>query len=385
MKVFFLLICILLSGAVRSDEFYSYDEVLERAEYYLKWKDVFSSEIKDPAFRLSEHYSISEEILQRADLRFEKKDYRFYRLRGKLYRNTGRIALAEKDFETSLSMKPEDTETSLALFEICLEDERPAKAFDYARLHLAENPENARVRYEALVLSARLGDSKYLKYAAEKLQKGNSPEDEAEALKKNARLREERKFSECADESEKSLLKFPLSENMYRTAVMCLRETDVSGKRTERMLLNAAVLFPEKRKHLLAYSEYLKKMKKYPHALNVLRKVFSDSLRKDGDSYDREIVFLLRNVYTAMGREKDAYALSLISESSRVSRKLDSAKLLQSYETYENRETLLLLIHSLKSETDSAQLEKYTEILRQRDEKMSHTEFTGIFPVFSSE
>ena len=383
MKAFFLLICILLSGTVFSDEFYSYDEMLGRAEYYMEWKN--ASEIKDPAFRISEPYRISEEILQKADTKFEKKDFRFYRLRGKLYRRTGRISLAEKDFETSLSMKPEDTETSLALFEICLEDERLAKAFDYARIHLAENPENRKVRYEALVLSAGLGEMKYFKFASDRLSKGHSPEEEAEVLKKITKLQADRKYSDCAEESEKSLIHFPLSENLYRTAVQCLKETDVSGKRTGRILLNAAVLFPEKRKHLLAYSEYLKKMKKYPHSLNVLRKVFSDSLKKDGEAYDREIVFLLRNVYTAMGREKDAYALSLIAESSRTSRKLDSAALLQNYRIYENRETLLLLIHSLKSEADSAASEKYSEMLRQRDEKMRHIEFTGIFPVFSSE
>lgn len=366
--------------------------MLGRAEYYLEWKDIISEDagnekiiIKDPAFRLTEHYRISEEILGKADVRFEKKDYRFYRLRGKLYRRTGRGPLAEKDFETALAMKPEDTETSLALFEICLEDERPAKAFDYARIHLAENPENRKVRYEALILSARLGDRKYFKYAAEKLQKGNSTEEEEKLQKKLSELRTQKKYSECSLESEMGLLHFPLSENLYRTALQCTKETDISQKKTGRLLLNAAVLFPEKRKHLLAYSEYLKKMKKYPHALNVLRKVFSDSLNKDGESYDREIIFLLRNVYTAMGREKDAYALSLISESSRVNRKLDSAKLLQAYGIYENRETLLLLIHSLKSENDSALAEKYTELLRRRDEKMSHTEFTGIFPVFVSE
>jgi len=192
-----------------------------------------------------------------------------------------------------------------------------------------------------------------------------------------------KKWKEAESLTLRYLPYFPRFEFMYETLILARR--GLKSPLLEEAYTLTCVIFKEETRYFVRYGVYLQENKKYIEALSAFRRAYLNSLRfKQNEDWD-EILFLLRQTYTNLGREKDALAIDLLVTDTRRKDQLDPKNLQQHISTFrKNREFLLLGIYFFR-EKNSDLVNQYKADLALRDKENEYQELLFVIGPFALE
>ncbi|MDX1961227.1 MAG: hypothetical protein SFU98_21840 [Leptospiraceae bacterium] len=341
-----------------------YETILQEAEFYFQ----------------NDKLNISKQKLEKLDREYEQKDFRYYAIKGKLLDKEERYLDATENYVSSIKLKQDQKDVAKRLYEIYREDRKWNLAFDYLRIYLSleENPE---LRFDSIVISSRLGNHKYYNYAIAKAESKKSKSEE-EIIKSSTTNFKKSKYSECIEEIKKEIIYKPRSKKLHNQIIRCSLKKG-NSEESEKYLLDRAAIFFDEEKFSLELARFYEENHQGQYSLNLLRRALYQSFQKDKPNLE-EILYLIRNAYITLGRNKDANSISDLISNIKL-KEFDSDNLISLYKVLNNREVLEVLIYGLKKQGKNDMAKSYEEELMRRDESSEEKEFMKIFPVFIQE
>lgn len=361
---FFMQIFSLAAKEIDAD----YDDSLERALYYMA----------------NQKLNIAKQKLEKLQVDYENLDYRFYTIKGELYLKLDQVDEAIEAFEISSRMssaqKIDQPLVAKKLYELYLNSRKLHKAFDYIRLYLAQNPGDKKARYDSLVLSSRLGKLNYFNAVSSRFLKDlKDSEKKIPDIEKWIQKKEYKKAFELASEE---ILKNPMNPKLHGLKRIAQNSLDSKSDEMENVLLGMAAIFFQEKKYSLLLGNFYKLQNRKFQAINLYRRMFSQSLKSDKYEFDEEVLYLIRDSYYELGRTKDAFAISELIQMCRRGDHQIEEDLWNAYKLSYNREILVFLIFHVREKKQNESLEKYLKVLKAHDQKYGDSEFMNIFPVF---
>ncbi len=327
-------------------------------------------------FYLDKNWKLSREKLQKIDLEYELKDWRFYSLKGEIEEQLGETTEALKNYTIAVSLNQTNSELFKRIYEIYTNLKKPFHAFEYIRLYLSQNPYDTRMRYKAMLLSKRIGEDKYFEFSKNKFNSESIPESEFINLELKLK---QKKYNELETNLTELKYKYPFEVGIYNLEKKIFLETKNKTK-LEENFLEQAILFESKERVILELANFYKEEKKYLKALNLYRKYFFLSLKKE-KIFEANI--FLKEIYRSLNKN-DFLAFDELEDFFLVPQKLLQLKRLSI--TYPNqREILILGIYFSKKEKNETEEIYFQNKLKARDEKNEFSELLNVYSLFLKE
>ncbi|MBM9548175.1 hypothetical protein JWG40_14180 [Leptospira sp. 201903074] len=347
--------------------FYGYEDLLRMAE------DKIVTETPAKAF----------DFLIKAKELNPDPDYRYYNLSARAHMKLGQIFDGIHAYEESIKKKKDQLDLVLYIADFYEKERKQKEALFYTQLYLEQKP-NAKYRlYTAAILSRQLGlELEYEKYM-QILESDKTFLSEKDALQtsllKNIK---NKKWKEADDLSLRYLVYFPREEAMYETLILSRR-----GRQSE--LLEQAyqwttTVFLNETRYFTRYGVYLQEKQRYLEALSLFRRGFYNLLKFYPDSDAGEILFLIRQSYANLGKDRDTLAIDSLVKDYMNQNKLTANELENHQNTYrKNREYLLFCIYWF-TKRDTAKANEFRQKLIDRDAEFEELEFLRVIGPFSS-
>lgn len=310
-------------------------------------------------------------------------DYRYYNLSARAHIKLGQIFDGIHAYEESVKKKNDQLDLVLYIADFYEKERKPKEALFYTKLYLEQKP-NAKYRlYTAAILARQLGlESEYEGYF-QKLESDKTFVSEKDALQTSLQKNiKSKKWKEADDLSLRYLVYFPREEGMYETLILARR-----GRQSE--LLEQAyqwttTVFLTETRYFTRYGVYLQEKQRYLEALSLFRRGFYNLLKFYPDSDAGELLFLIRQSYANLGKDRDTLAIDSLVKDFQNQKKITTTELENHQNTYrKNREYLLFCIHWF-SKRDTAKANEYRQKLKDRDMEFEESEFLRVMGVFST-
>ncbi|MCB1142422.1 MAG: hypothetical protein H7A24_00975 [Leptospiraceae bacterium] len=310
----------------------------------------------------------------------EHLEYGYYSLRGSLDEERGDLLKAMVSYKRALYLKPENSDLAKKILQFYEGERKLRDAFDFARIYLNLKPDDQDTRFRALVLSSRLGERKYFLYAEKKL--GNSPEKEKEEehLKNLKSHLQKKEYKEGYELSKRLLPHFAFHPKFHSYHRIFLKESGRPEDEVEESLIDSAAIFWKDQKYSFQLATHYSDRKKYFRAMNLFRRMLSQSLRKNEGKIEEEILYLIRDTYYKLDRKDQAISISHLIDLNRKKEKLDESDFFAHYSSGRNREFLSYLMYHFKEKESY-----YRSLMKERDLKEGDREYMNIFPLFDYE
>ncbi|MDV6236500.1 hypothetical protein CH379_012770 [Leptospira ellisii] len=363
---FFFLLCTGYSTLFGNSTF-SYEELLRQA--------------RDEVLR--QRYDHALQKLEIADSLGERRTGPYYEIEGRAWIGKGDLTTALESFEKSLALEPDHPSLLSDLISGYEELRKPDKAFQFTRLGLSQNPENAVFRYKALVLSSRLGNLNYYRQTLRWIGEHNPYANDLPAIEAEIKQSfESGKIDETISKCSKFIPYYPENPLFHRLFLLSLKKKrfsmqgSLSGQRLEQALLDRAAVF--RNEPIFAYESALEFLqnKRWNDSLALARRAFFLNLKKDGRA-EKEILYPIHRIYRQRGNVLDVQAIEILQEIVESGRSVDAnfldSKLKQ---TGFNRELLLYSLTFLKNQkrgNSHTQMDtwrdSYSKLRKQQEEE----------------
>ncbi|MCW7457506.1 hypothetical protein ND856_02880 [Leptospira bandrabouensis] len=347
--------------------FYGYEDLLRMAE------DKIVQETPAKAF----------DFLIKAKELNPDPDYRYYNIAARAHMKLGQVFDGIHAFEESIKKKKDQLDLVLYVADFYEKERKQKEALFYTKLYLEQKP-NAKYRlYTAAILSRQLGlESDYESYM-QFLESDKTFVSEKDALQasllKNIK---NKKWKEADDLSLRYLVYFPREETMYETLILARRGRE--SELLEQAYQWTTTIFLNETRYFTRYGVYLQEKQRYLEALTLFRRGFYNLLKFYPDSDAGEILFLIRQSYANLGKDRDTLAIDSLVKDFKNQNKLTATELENHQNTYrKNREYLLFCIHWF-SKRDTTKANEYRQKLKDRDLEFEETEFLRVMGVFSA-
>lgn len=347
--------------------FYGYEDLLRMAE------DKIVQETPAKAF----------DFLIKAKELNPDPDFRYYNLAARAHMKLGQVFDGIHAYEESIKKKKDQLDLILYVADFYEKERKQKESLFYTKLYLEQKP-NAKYRlYTAAILSRQLGlESDYESYM-QFLESDKTFVSEKDALQaslfKNIK---NKKWKEADDLSLRYLVYFPREETMYETLILARRGRE--SELLEQAYQWTTTIFLNETRYFTRYGVYLQEKQRYLEALSLFRRGFYNLLKFFPDSDAGEILFLIRQSYANLGKDRDTLAIDSLVKDFKNQIKLTATELENHQNTYrKNREYLLFCIHWF-SKRDATKANEYRQKLKDRDMEFEETEFLRVMGVFSA-
>nr|WP_243399316.1 hypothetical protein [Leptospira ellisii] len=332
---------------------------------------------------LRQRYDHALQKLEIADSLGERRTGPYYEIEGRAWIGKGDLTTALESFEKSLALEPDHPSLLSDLISGYEELRKPDKAFQFTRLGLSQNPENAVFRYKALVLSSRLGNLNYYRQTLRWIGEHNPYANDLPAIEAEIKQSfESGKIDETISKCSKFIPYYPENPLFHRLFLLSLKKKrfsmqgSLSGQRLEQALLDRAAVF--RNEPIFAYESALEFLqnKRWNDSLALARRAFFLNLKKDGRA-EKEILYPIHRIYRQRGNVLDVQAIEILQEIVESGRSVDAnfldSKLKQ---TGFNRELLLYSLTFLKNQkrgNSHTQMDtwrdSYSKLRKQQEEE----------------
>ncbi|MCW7518403.1 hypothetical protein ND816_05665 [Leptospira levettii] len=347
--------------------FYGYEDLLRMAE------DKIVQETPAKAF----------DFLIKAKELNPDPDYRYYNLSAQAHMKLGQIFDGIHAYEESIKRKKDQLDLFLYIADFYEKEKKPREALFYTKLYLEQKP-NAKYRlYLAAILSRQLGlESDYEMYI-QTLENDKTFVSEKDALQtsllKNIK---NRKWKEADDLSLRYLVYFPREEGMYETLILARRGRNADS--LEQAYIWTSTIFLKETRYFTRYGVYLQEKQRYLESLTLFRRGFYNLLKYDPNSDAKEILFLIRQSYANLGKDRDTLAIDSLVNDFQNQKNLTGTDLENHVSTFrKNREYLLFAIHWFSSRNES-KANEYRRKLKERDLEFEESEFLRVMGPFAA-
>lgn len=346
--------------------FYGYEDLLRMAE------DKIVQETPAKAF----------DFLIKAKEINPDPDFRYHNLAARAHMKLGQIFEGIHAYEESIKKKKDQLDLILYIADFYEKERKQKEALFYTQLYLEQKP-NAKYRlYTAAILSRQLGlELEYEKYM-QSLESDKTFVSEKEALQtsllKNIK---NKKWKEADDLSLRYLVYFPREEAMYETLILARRGRQ--SELLEQAYQWTATVFLNETRYFTRYGVYLQEKQRYLESLSLFRRGFYNLLKFYPNSDAGEILFLIRQSYANLGKDRDTLAIDSLVKDFMNQNKLTAIELENHQNTYrKNREYLLFCIYWF-TKHDTAKANEFRQKLKDRDSEFEELEFLRVIGPFS--
>lgn len=309
-------------------------------------------------------------------------DYRYYNLAARAHIKLGQNFDGIHDYEESLKRK-DQLDLILYVADFYEKERKQKEALFYTKFYLEQKP-NAKYRlYTAAILARQLGlESEYESYF-QKLESDKTFVSEKEALQTSLQKNiKNKKWKEADDLSLRYLVYFPREEGMYETLILARRGSQ--SKLLEQAYQWTTTVFLNETRYFTRYGVYLQEKQRYLEALSLFRRGFYNLLKFHPNTDAGEILFLIRQSYANLGKDRDTLAIDSLVKDFQNQNKLTAVELENHQNTYrKNREYLLFCIHWF-SNRDLTKANLYRQRLKDRDIEFEESEFLRVIGPFAA-
>ncbi|TGK49103.1 hypothetical protein EHQ43_03140 [Leptospira bouyouniensis] len=347
--------------------FYGYEDLLRMAE------DKITQETPAKAF----------DFLIKAKELNPDPDYRYYNLSAEAHMKLGQVYDGIHAYEESIKRKKDQLDLVLFIADFYEKEKKPREALQFTKFYLEQKP-NAKYRlYLAAILSRQLGlETDYESYMSI-LESDKTFVSEKDALQtsllKNIK---NRKWKEADDLSLRYLVYFPREEGMYETLILARRGRN--SEFLEQAYIWTSTVFLKETRYFTRYGVFLQEKQRYLESLSLFRRGFYNLLKYDPNSDAKEILFLIRQSYANLGKDRDTLAIDSLVKDFINQKNLKATELENHVATYrKNREYLLFSIYWF-STRDEAKTNEYRKKLKERDLEFEESEFLRVMGPFAA-
>ncbi|MDF3820958.1 tetratricopeptide repeat protein [Leptospira sp. 96542] len=348
--------------------FYSYEKLLEIAD------EKIITETPTKAF----------DFLIKAKELNPNPDYRYYNILGRAHWKLGQKQDAVEAYKQSIQLNSEQTDLMLYVADYYDGIRKPVLALEFTELYLTKNP-NAKYRlYTAGLLSRRIGnESKYESYM-NLLESDKSFESEKDALQTTlSKHLKNRKWKEAEELTLRYIPYFPREETMYETLLLARRGG--SFPTLEEAYIWVCTIFKKETRYFVRYGVFLQEEGRYLESLASFRRAYFNVLKYEPESDPFEILFLIRQSYANLGRDRDTLAIDQLVKDKKNSKKLNANLVENHLNTYrKNREYLLFAVHWFLV-NDPNRVGEFRKRLDERDTEFEELELLNVIGPFSLE
>jgi hypothetical protein len=324
---------------------------------------------------------------QKLDILFSRYpthlEFGYYHLLGKIKENRQDMTSAMEAYEKAIKLNPKEDKLALKIFDFYIFERKLQNAFNFGRIYLSLNPDDPIIRYKTMVLASRLGERKYFLFAERKLGKFDKKENKEDILKQFEELSKANKYEEGYLKS-KELLPYYASDFLIHKYFRTFhKNSELDQDREEEYLINTAAIFWKDPIPSYNLALYYMNTKNYYKALNLFRRMYSQSLTKNKENLDEEILYSIRNCYFHLKDKSQIHSIDSLIRLHRQFQKTKTRKEDEVYSLYlntKNRETLVYLIHFFETKKFV-----YLTQLKERDNSKGDSEFMNVFPLFDFE
>ncbi|MCW7465474.1 tetratricopeptide repeat protein [Leptospira levettii] len=346
--------------------FYGYEDLLRMAE------DKIVQETPAKAF----------DFLIKAKELNPDPDFRYYNLSAQAHMKLGQIFDGIHAYEESIKRKKDQLDLVMYIADFYEKEKKPREALFYTKLYLEQKP-NAKYRlYLAAILSRQLGlESDYEMYI-QTLEKDKTFVSEKEALQTSLQKNiKNKKWKEADDLSLRYLVYFPREEGMYETLILARRGRNSDS--LEQAYIWTSTIFLKETRYFTRYGVFLQEKQRYLESLTLFRRGFYNLLKYDPNSDAKEILFLIRQSYANLGKDRDTLAIDSLVKDFQNQKQLTGSDLENHVSTYrKNREYLLFTIHWFSSRNET-KANEYRRKLKERDLEFEESEFLRVMGPFA--
>jgi Tfp pilus assembly protein PilF len=348
--------------------FYSYEDLLRMAE------EKIITETPTKAF----------DFLAKAKELNPKLDYRYFNLMGDAHTKLGQIYEAIVAYEESIKRKNDQLDLILTISDLYEKDRKPKDALRLTEVYLEQKPKAKYRLFTAGILSRQVGNENAYERYMSLLEADTSFVSEKEALQtslsKNLKLH---KWKEAEELSVRYLPYFPREEGMYETLILARR-----GKKSpevEAAYRWACTIYKTETRYFTRFGVFLQEEKRYLESLASFRRAYFNLLKYHPESDAGEIIFLIRQSYANLGRDRDTLAIDQLVKDFKKKKTLTDTEVENHQQTYrKNREYLLFSIDWFKTK-DEGKANFYRTLLEQRDQEFEISEFLNTIGPFALE
>ncbi|XDD54203.1 tetratricopeptide repeat protein [Leptospira sp. WS4.C2] len=310
-------------------------------------------------------------------------DFRYYNLSARAHMKLGQIFEGIHAYEESVKKKNDQLDLVLYIADFYEKERKAKEALFYTKLYLEQKP-NAKYRlYTAGILARQLGlESEYETYF-QKLESDKTFVSEKEALQTSLQKNiKNKKWKEADDLSLRYLVYFPREEGMYETLILARRgrQSDL----LEQAYQWTTTVFLNETRYFTRYGVYLQEKQRYLESLSLFRRGFYNLLKFYPESDAGEILFLIRQSYANLGKDRDTLAIDSLVKDFKNQNQLTGVELENHQFTYrKNREYLLFCIHWF-SKRNITKANEFRQKLKDRDVEFEESEFLRVIGPFAS-
>jgi tetratricopeptide (TPR) repeat protein len=348
--------------------FFTYDHLLDLAEQKI------ITDSPNQAFSF---------LAKARDIRPEP-EFRFYNLTGEAFWKLGNSYEAMAAFEKSVEINPNQFTLLLRIADFYESVRKPDVALKYNQLYLVIIPTEKNRIFKSAILSRRLGlevdYQKYIKILESDTSFASEEDSLQTSLNRNLKLR---KWKEAEELSLRYLPYFPRVEGMYETLILARRGK--SSPLIEEAYTMACVTFKDETRYFVRYGVYLQENSRYLESLSMFRRALFNALKFNHKGDWGEFLFLLRQSYANLGRERDTLAMdSLVRDIKNRDRLTDQILEDHILSYRKNREYLLFGLYWFKDKNPE-KAQYYKRLLIDRDQENSEKEFLFVVGPFAFE
>lgn len=348
--------------------FYNYDQLLRIAE------EKIITETPAKAF----------DFLAKAKEINPELDFRYFNLLGDAHSKLGQYFQAIEAYEESIRRNPEQLDLILTIADLHEKNRKPKEALRLTKLFLEKKP-NAKYRlFMAAILSRQIGDELGYDDYIKTLESDTSFREEKDALQVSlAKYLKVRKWKEAEELTVRYLPYFPREEGMYESLILARR-----GKKSpelETAYRWVCTIYKTETRYFTRYGVFLQETNRPLESLASFRRAYYNLLKYQPNSDAGEIIFLIRQSYANLGREKDTLAIDQLVKDFKNKKNLKDEEVETHQLTHrKNREVLLFTIDWFKNKNPD-KANHYRKLLQERDFEYEEQEFLNTMGPFSLE
>lgn len=306
-------------------------------------------------------------------------DVGYYRVLGQNQMLSKQYLAAYSSYEQSFVLNPKQPQVSYQLLRLSQLLNDPRSGFRWARIFLGNGQKKEkflenRVRFQALLDSARLGEEKYYRYSLKKINNLNPfIRQKEQILTEIERLSTSR--PDHAYRFADHFYKYFPTERQFHALLLanCWKQKNTCPYR--QYLSHRAIIFYRSIPYTIQWADSYLLAGYYLKSLSLYRRAFAMSLQSRGLKFNREVLFFLRRNYYKLHQQPDYQAIDFLIEKTRNSQQLTYRQLQSEIiRSNQNRELLIYTIHFLKQNKDQKNLAKLQKTLTQRDQRNEQKE-----------
>ncbi len=323
-------------------------------------------------------------FLQKARELEPDPDFRYFNLLGDAHWKLQQTYLAIEAYEKSLEKNQNQFPLFLRIADFYEKERKPDKALIFSEKYLDLVPNDKNRIFRAAILSRRMGKENAFQSYIKTLESDTTFATEKDSLRTTlVKYVQLKKWKEAENLTLKYLPYFPREEFMYETLILARRGQMLTS--VEEAYTLACVIFKEETRYFVRYGVYLQENQRYIEALSSLRRAFSNGIRYKKEDDWGEILFLIRQTYSNLGRSKDSLAIDSLVKDTKLKESLKGEILENHIATYrKNREYLFYGIYFFKDKNPEL-VQIYTKEMQERDSENEYKELLFVIGPFSLE